>query len=692
MSEMPEQRGSVSRLDSLPVSGSFVASLPKEEVRSVSRLQKYFHEQYVRGLAKRKHHAVAWMMVNSYLRGIHYFRMTEDGMYIPIKPQKDKPRGVVPVIKPMYRHVLGLMDSNSFGVTCETKMSDADGFYRAKRNQSVLENWARDTRFEGFRGLRNQVLLREGMFGALRYIDRFRQNVFVRGIRGSEIFPIPYDARTPDECDGFIIAAVATKQWLEMQDESYKRQTGKEPGMKMAQAARNVPGGYSVNLPSLGMGGVGTLDGAITLSIYMKETEALPGGMYAFQIDDTMYRMAAGVDANGQPQTRDILFNGQVPLEITYADKVDDDFWGYGLCESMIPAQKSIDRQKTQLETNAKRNRAQTFVDAESIQTSDVQDEDAPFITFKPTGYTAGSNKPIFHFPARPVGTDSLTLLQSGMREADLAAGMRSGIIFGQQEGRTESGPATSLLSQNASASMTTMLKNIRMSDDNMFPQILDMLQQVWPEEKTIEASETVNIGRELRVAKGTEPWSKGVKITARPMLAGGVQTFVNMLFELMRLPGADGKPGTLLTRRELFKGLRSLGFLPPGLDLEETPEARIQGRVNLLIGDGMQPKGMPATSQQPGEQALETSRIAVDMFKKAILDPTYQLYSPMVKKALLAEFDFHSKRLYGATTHPNQFDDDLDRMESAQSEQFIRAAEADLDTLEGDFVPAIGV
>ena len=80
----------------------------------------------------------------------------------------------------------------------------------------------------------------------------------------------------------------------------------------------------------------------------------------------------------------------------------------------------------------------------------------------------------------------------------------------------------------------------------------------------------------------------------------------------------------------------------------------------------------------------LENHVIAMAMLKDAILDDAFDTYAPPVQKSLLTQLEFHRARALSTTEEPNAFDDDVEKLESLQMEQFLSAAEADLETPEG--------
>lgn len=563
-------------LPSLPVSGQDIAPAPREERRSVKKLAQFIWKQYQNGLSLRRHHAVAWIMVKSFLKGIHYFEIDASGGWRPIPYEPGTVRAVVPIVMPMYRHVLGLLNANELGFFVSPVAGSDKPIYKADRAKDILSAWRDETDFRSTFDRANQYLLSEGMVGYHRYVDTFRKQVYMQALPASELFPIPFDARCPGELHGLIHATLVTKQWLELQDEIYERTTGSKPNPPMAVRAKQLGMTMRTDMPLGGtFGQGGKVDGALALTVWLRKNEQVPSGEYLFMLGDEAYRHIVGSDENG-PLTRSVMADGEIPVEIVYDDKDPNDFWGYGLCESQIPAQLSINRQMTAAEVNARRNRGLTFVDTDQVDIKDLQDEDAPAIPMRPKGIDLSDRKRVAeHFPPTSLGRDAYALIELHRQFADHAAGFRSGISFGVQEGRTEGGPATSLLNQNAMASLNSVLMRINEGLTRSYSPILDMLRKVWPEDKVIRVIGPGNMGREFRVQRDEMPWSSQVIIKAAPLLAGGRQVQANVLFELKKTPGPDGKPGTEISSKEFRQGLMELNLLPPGVDLSDRAASR---------------------------------------------------------------------------------------------------------------------
>lgn len=88
----------------------------------------------------------------------------------------------------------------------------------------------------------------------------------------------------------------------------------------------------------------------------------------------------------------------------------------------------------------------------------------------------------------------------------------------------------------------------------------------------------------------------------------------------------------------------------------------------------------------------LEDHRLAIRMLRDVVLDESWNIYSPAVRSALWTELRFHHSLTFGATESPGSFDDDAEKLASLQLENFLSAAEADLETQEGEFLSSVGV
>ena len=675
--------------EAVPASGSEIASLAREDRLSATKIRDFVIEQYHKGQALRRRHAIAWVMVQSYLRHMHFFTIdTTTGYWRPIPPEEGKIRVAVPLMLPMFRHTLGFFNSNDLGVsTIPVSSSVENPADKADRTQSAINGWIEETDFFNTFDRGNQFLLSEGTVAYYRYMDFFRQNVFVRALGGSQVFPIPFDSTDPSEDSGVIIASVVSKGWLELQDKLFEAETGEKPTRWMADKAASRAASMTLSQPFMGGQFGNRIEGALTLTCFMKETEDRPGGQYMFIVDDEMFRYASG-DETTRIVGRTHDGRMKLPVEYAHFDKNPNDWLGNSLCESLIAMQAAKDRARSLLERSSRYNRAFTVFDNRVVEPKDIQNEDTAFI---PGNFSqlSGLNvkQPLFHVPASQVGRDTVSVLQLQDFDADRAAGFRSGIAFGQQEGRTESGPATSLLSQNAMASLAPAMARQALALKRTYEGVLDMARIVWPKDKRMRVVGPDQMGREVRFRDPSKdvPWSDESIIRARPLLPGGRQTQLNVLFQLRGIPGQDGVNGSMVKDREFRKSLREMNALPPGIDLGDMPESRIRARINRLIGDGRIPRAEPSRVGDTQDRFVrENHRVAVEMYNEAILDDSFETFSDRVKQSLLMQAEFH--RHWIAGPDPNAFDDGVTQLQSLKAEQFLSADEADLFSATGDF------
>ncbi len=402
-------------------------------------------------------------------------------------------------------------------------------------------------------------------------------------------------------------------------------------------------------------------------------------------LEDEIYRYRAGTD----PETGKSLamLGGKIPVELVYYTKQPDDWWGYGFCEELISMQLAANRQLTNVERSIKANRGITSFDSDAIDAKDVQSEEDAWVPFRSSSMGSSIKQPVFHIPPASVGPEVGGLLGLISEMSDEAAGYRSGIIFGQAEGRTESGPAVSTLNANAQSALVPVLSRIFKALGKTYPEVLNMLRNVWPPGKIVRTSGPNNVGKELAIQQDGIPWSSDVIIKPTPLLPNGTSTLANVLFQLKQMPGDDGTIGSAVGNKEFMESLQAMDLLPPKLSREDEPSARIQSRINRLINDGNQPGIPPADPTNPNERlALEDHTLAMQMIRKAILNDAWLIYSPEVQQALLQEFTFHKDLISEGFQHPNSFDDDIEQFDAVTLENYLAAAEQALDTTEGEF------
>ena len=142
-----------------------VASLPKENKRSAKKMAKWFWEQYQNGLTLRRPHAISWIKVKSIMRGIHYFQISRDGAWRPLKAKPGQIWAAIPLMKPYYRQELGRLTSNVLGVTTKPARADSEAIQRSDRAYNILTHWLNEVQVPTFFDRAAQILLYEGMVG-----------------------------------------------------------------------------------------------------------------------------------------------------------------------------------------------------------------------------------------------------------------------------------------------------------------------------------------------------------------------------------------------------------------------------------------------------------------------------------------------------------------------------------------------
>ena len=652
-----------------------VAALPKKQRRSAKKIASFIDEQYQFGLDRRRRHALNWMRVKFIMRNIHYFRM-RNGVPQPLRKKPGDIWAVRKIMKPRYRWELGRLNSNRVGVTATPKMGHGEeSYFWAERAQAIMPQWLEEERVQDTYDTANQFLLYYGMVGYYRYVDRFRNTVRLKAVPGTEYFPIPYDAPTLDDADGLMRVQLVTEQWLETQDSIQEAKTGKADFKRMADKAGSHSTTLSLNYAGLGADHYdGKMRGALVKNIWMKPNPLAPKGLWMFFVEDELFRFRGEEDEEGP-----VLWNDKIPHELVTYTKKPDDFWGDGFCEDLYSEQIEANRQLSDIVRNARRNRGITVIDGEAIDPKDIQDESSALVVARSGSFD--QRPPIFHSPPAQLSRDVGAILGLVEAGADKAVGYESGILVGRQEGRTEGGPATSLLNANAQLPLQPVIDRTFAAFERTYPEVLDMLGSVWPEEKIVKSPN--ELGRELLLSRKDIPSSSQVSLTPTPMLVGGRQSMMQLLFQLRSMPSDDGK-GFEVKSRELRRSLRLMSANPPGLDLVDKVEQRILFRIGLLVNDGQQPAVSSAMEGKNPELTSEDHRLAIELLKETILDPGFQFYGPAVKAALAQEMEFHSNLLSSSFAHPDGFDDLIEEQDAIASENFLDAQEQDLSNFTG--------
>lgn len=682
--------GAVPRIDLKPVPGT--GGIPREDRISAKKMAQYIRRHYEDGLTARRTHEQSWTMVASIMHDIHYFSM-RGGVYHPLAPDPtgQEVRAIMPVMKPRYRLELGRLNANRISVSASPRMGGGvQRFYKAQRAEALMQDWIRETDVEGVAEELNEFLLYYGMGALWRYTDSFRQQVFVQALPGCNIFPIPYDAPTVRRAAGLMVVRVMPKEWLEVQDDKMARhlQSQGQPldFPRMAKEATSGHGSAGAGLFNTGMltqpHAIG--EGALTIDFWLDPSEFYPAGFWGFMVGERIYRYENDFDEAGFskaiPNYRRGSSVARKPLEVVYHTKNPDDFWGTGFCEALVPAQREINRQMSQLIQNARDNRLIDVYDPNSIDPKDVVPDASALV---PGRSTEGGRAPFWRFPPASVGSDVGALLQIVQQGAMAAVNHESGILQGIQEGRTEGGPATQLLNANAQAPLQVVIRRVWKAWQKTYPEVLDMIKRVWPIEKVIRATGSFNLGSELLIRQTDIPWSSEVELTPGPMVAGGVDSMLQLLFALRNMP-ADNGQGFELKGPELRRALSELNMNPPGLEIADEAEQRIRDRIALLINDGQRPAIEPA--RMGTELDWEDHALAIRLLKAEILKVTYRLYGPLVQRALTEELEFHVQRL-SPPVPPDLYDDSIERADALSQENFLKAHEDDVTSMETDLL-----
>lgn len=670
---MPEQ---VSQTD-IPTTDD-VAGLPREERRSAKKAARYFLDEYEQGLQIRRSHSYSWIKVIAIMRGLHYFTL-DGGSFRYIPKKKGEIRAAIPLMDPRYRWELGRLNSNQPGVSAVPRLGRGTlAFYKADRSQAILSDWMDEEDYLTTYDTSNQNLLYYGLQAYHWWVDRYHKRVRVTSVPGCELFPIPAGATSWEEMDGIMRVQLVSKPWLERQDERMGP-NGKRMASKATEKSLTMSDNFS------GMSSrqrfSGSMKGATVFNVWMKDSERDPGGQWFFLVEDELFRAANGLDERGRSKAMPL--GGRIPLEPTYYTKKPDDFYGYGFCENLISAQHELNRQVTHLLKWAKENRAFNVFDAGVINLADLQSSESNYVPAALGGFEGGK-LPFMHVPAQSLGPEMGAILELVEKFADRAVGYESGILFGRQEGRTESGPATGMLNDNANTPLQPVVDRIFRAHQKMYPIILDGLQEVWPEEKIVTAAGTENMAREMVVKRDDFPTSKDTVLSPTPMVAGGRNAMIQLLFNLRQLPSDDGK-GFELKSREFRRALRMMNINPPGLEIADRKEQRILYRISLLINDGQKPAVPDAFSGQFPELQAEDHRLAIEILRDKVLEPGYEMYSREVKAALLGEMEYHMSQIVGPGSqlrHPDTFDEAVDDEVARLGERTLDAQENDL----GDF------
>lgn len=655
-----------------------VAALPTSAKRDADAMARYFYTQMQRALAMRRSHATSWMKVLSILSGVHYFRIDQHGMWRPLRKHDERQiRATVPVLKHRYRREHGRLTSNQIGISAAPLTGRSpDSFYSAQLAQDTMTHWIDEIDLPGVEDEANQQLLVYG--GYVYYAEKNpdRQQVYPRAFPMCDLLPIPYDARNWTEMDGVMRVTMVTDTWLEMQDELWsQRNDGKKPPMAMSKLGSSqiaAPSSDWVGFSS-GIEWYSRFRGARVTWVWMKPNETNGWmGEHAFMVEDKLFGYVSGTDPTGRSI---VAPHGDLPLYPVYYLKVPHDWWPYGFCEELVPMQKEMNRQMTNMLEAAQINRGFLIYDQNLIAQNAIQDSISGLVPADSPGPETRGDV-IKHVPPAPIGREIGALLEIVDRFADSAAGHESGLIEGRSEGRLEGGPAINTLNANAQAPITPVLDRKWRALKRLYGEALDGIREVWPLNKKIKVLGAYNIGREILVERSRLPGSDTVMLSPTPLIVNGRMGMLQMMMNLRSIQTEDGP---LIKTRELRRGLQMLDLSPPGVEIYDKREQRILYRISQLIGDGNQPLIAPAGSGSANDmQQMEDHAMVVETMKEIILDPSFGMYGPQVQKALRMEFEYHRTQLDGVRTAVDNFDDAAERADAMQAENMLSAMEND--------------
>lgn len=658
------------------------SGLPEKAMLSATTLANFIWSNYQDGLNVRRPFAREWMKILSIMKDNHYFRIEGD-KWVPLMKKPGQIRAITPIMQPMYDIQMGRLTANKLGITTIPKPGrDANGYHQSNVARALMSDWMEQADIEGFDDTFTQHLLYYGMAGIYRYIDQFRKQVFVESIPGSELFPIPFDAVRMDKAEGIMRVVRMPRQWLEEQDQLYFQQYGQFPSRRMVEQAGSQKSWLTIN--SSGFASASQwgkeVEGATVIWFWLKPTKRSDNGQVGLMVEEKLYRYRDGP----HPQTGEMpLFGGKIPIELSYYTKLPDSFWGRGFLQTQTAPQLEANRQYTNvIKAAAQSPDILAYNSSAGINVNDIDSKTTNgLVAFTSTGDERTA--PIFRIPGTQITQEMGAVLQLAQAASEKGGNMTSSIIFGEQSGRTEGGPATSLLDTRANQPLDPVLNRKFRALKITYDGVLDMIKTVWGPERMVPAIGKQNLARELVVRQQDIPASRDVLLFPTPMTPGGRHSMLQMVLTLRQMPAPDG--GFELSSREFRRALQELGMAPPGIDLVNQTEQRILWRIEMIIGDLQQPSKEFIPASQDGRQRFEDHRAAVDLIREAILDPGASAYGKAVAQAFGEELQYHMDQMNPPA--PDIFEDGLDKMDMVQVENALDFAEQDPDTTEGQFI-----
>lgn len=652
------------------------AGVPQRFMHDAERLGSFFTEQVERHQQGRSHHIRRWMAARSIMAGIHEFDIDAAGGWVPLaqRNRRGHRKARTPLMMSRYRREMGRLTSNHVGATViavGTNAEDADAHYMIKRGQAVLDNWLEEVSAQRVYKRSVIYLLHFGLVGLERDIDPVGKKYLFTALPGCELFPIPYDAKSWEEMDGLIHVTFKPKQWLEAQDTRTELMTGQKPAIPLATLAGRQQIGLHVASRSLvcGYSLAGDHDeGAAVTRIWLKKGDTFPDGFSATMVGDRLVQYETRPDK--------ALPEGVIPVEPVYY--VETCEWsGTGLCPELVSPQLESNRQWDTVVKSARRNMPMCLVDSPGqVKMTDIRDTPDGKVPFRSQGFEPHRRPPVYPVPANQVGRDQLLALERTEFLADAAAGHESALISGRQEGRTEGGPATQMLSARADAPLEPILGDYAAAFTNTFRGVLRRSREIWPEERVLPLIGPEQTGQAIRITKEQIPTDEQVKIMPFPMVASGRSELLNVVFKLRSMQNTDGS--FELNSREFRTALAALGLALPGIELIKPAERRIRWRIGRLINDGQKP-AMPPLRMRYRQLDYENHDLAFELLREALLDDGFWSYSQQVQAVLVEELEYHQNHRAGlVNSGPDIFDDSQERHEIQQVDDHMHAVEQD--------------
>jgi hypothetical protein len=674
------------------------AGLPREDRARASETAEYLVDQIDQFKRRRDYHARLWLHVSAIMQGIPWYEIS-NGVVYPLARDKGKIRPVIPVMKSLYRTERGRLGSNSISLTASAKLKGdgSSAYSKAQRAQSALRTWKEEVDLDSQEELVNQYLLYYGTAGLHVTQDWTRQQVYLRAIPAPQIFPIPYYATDPSQLEGIMLVRLRSKTWLEMQDRSMARKypNGKDANgqiiKKLAEHAEKQTMHHSIGTVGLADFDqyAGEFECAVTAEAWMKTCDERQWGEWFFMVNGVLCRHMAGPTREDPRNPQSKVFyplvgsrepmKGVLPVEVIYYDKDPRSFLGGGFCGNVISLQREINRQAATVVRDANYHKPLIFYDsmAPGFDVKDIGDSDRPLI---PLAFNE-RGAPVYVVPPLPFSQHVGMAMQLFVDAAERVSGHSSGIVYGQQEGRTEGGPATQLLNTNASAPLYPILKGKYKAYKRLYSVVLDLLKETWTFPHRINAIGSDNIGREIVLSKTDDlPWSNEVDIEPTPMIPNGSNALLQLLFQLRSMPTDAGRE-PIVKDHEFRKALTELGYDIPGIDKGDPVAERINKRIQLLINDTKTPAISPAGGMGSMHLQIENHRKAIELLTAKILETSvFESYSPAVQGALWQELRFHMDAMVGGGgTPPADVDNDIAEEDARAQERFLDAAEQDM-------------